>query len=200
MNVVELSSRIALKNILFLTDFSEPSEAALPFAVAIARGYGAKVYTLNAFMPAPYAYTTSELSAAAMEVQEENAKAEMHRVEASFAGLPHESIIERGIGVWPAVQQATREHAIDLVVLGTHGRTGAAKLLLGSVAEEIFRTVECPVLTVGPQANFCPDRSGKFHQVLFATNFSSDSREAAACAVSLALESEAHLTMMHVIR
>jgi len=55
------------------------------------------------------------------------------------------------------------------------------------------------VLTVGPQANFCQDRSGRFHQVLFATNFSSDSREAAACAVSLALESEAHLTMMHVI-
>jgi nucleotide-binding universal stress UspA family protein len=121
--IAESTSKIALKNILFLTDFSEPSEAALPFAVTIARGYGAKVYTLNAFMPAPYAYTTPELSAAAMEAQEENAKAEMHRVEASFAGLPHESIIERGIGVWPAVQQATREHAIDLVVLGTHGRS-----------------------------------------------------------------------------
>jgi nucleotide-binding universal stress UspA family protein len=83
--------------------------------------------------------------------------------------------------------------------LGTHGRSGAAKLLLGSIAEEIFRSLECPVLTVGPLANFCEDRSGKFHQVLFATNFSSDSREAAACAVSLALESQAHLAMMYVI-
>jgi nucleotide-binding universal stress UspA family protein len=199
MSVVELSSRIALKNILFLTDFSEPSEAALPFAVAIARGYRAKVYTLNAFIPAPYVYAP-ELSAAAIEVEEENAKVEMHRVEAAFTGLPHESIIERGIGVWPAVQQAMREHAIDLVVLGTHGRTGAAKLLLGSVAEEIFRRSPVPVLTIGPGVRSGAHNGGRFRRVLFATDLSVDSAAAAPYAVSLAQENHARLVLLHVMR
>ena len=66
MPTVETSSRIAVKNILFLTDFSEPSEVALPFASAIARGYGAKVYVLNVLMPASYVYLTPELTAAAI--------------------------------------------------------------------------------------------------------------------------------------
>lgn len=200
MSVVELSSRIALKNILFLTDFSEPSEAAQPFAVAIARGYRAKVYTLNAFMPAPNVYTTPELSAAAIEVEEENAKVEMRRVEAAFAGLAHEAILERGIGVWPAVQQAMREHAIDLVVLGTHGRTGAAKLLLGSVAEEIFRRSPVPVLTIGPGVRNGVHNGGRFRRVLFATDLSVDSATAAPYAVSLAQENHARLVLLHVMR
>ena len=200
MSVVELTSRIALKNILFLTDFSEPSEAALPFAVAIARGYRAKVYTLNAFMPAPYVYTTPELSAAAIEVEEENAKVGMRRVEAAFAGLPHESILERGIGVWPAVQQAMREHAIDLVVLGTHGRTGAAKFLLGSVAEEIFRRSPVPVLTIGPGVRNGAHNGGRFRRVLFATDLSVDSATAAPYAVSSAQENHARLVLLHVMR
>ena len=55
------------------------------------------------------------------------------------------------------------------------------------------------MLTVGPLANYCQDRTGKFHQILFATDFSSDAHYAAAFAVSLALESQAHLAVMHVI-
>ncbi|MGA8145526.1 MAG: universal stress protein [Candidatus Acidiferrales bacterium] len=200
MTIVQSSSRIALKSILFLTDFSEPSEAALPFAAAIARGYGAKVYALNVFMPAPYIYTTPELSAAAIEAEEENAKVEMRRVEASFAGLPHELIVERGIGVWHAVQQVMREHAIDLVVLGTHGRTGAEKLLLGSVAEEIFRLSPVPVLTIGPGVRNGAHSGGRFHRVLFATDFSADSVAAAPFAASLAQENHARLILLHVMR
>ena len=60
MKTVEASTRVTLKNILFLTDFSEPSEAALPFAVAIAREYGAKVHALHVLTPAPYVYSTPD--------------------------------------------------------------------------------------------------------------------------------------------
>jgi nucleotide-binding universal stress UspA family protein len=150
MSIAEPVSRISLKNILFLTDFSAPSEAALPFAAAIARGYGARVYALHVFMPPPYVFMTPELTAAAMEAEDENARAEMRRVESQLAGLEHESIIEQGIGVWDAVEQVIQEHHIDLLVLGTHGRTGAEKVLLGSVGEEIFRRSPVPVLTIGP--------------------------------------------------
>ena len=65
-------------------------------------------------------------------------------------GLTHETIIERGGAVWPVLSQVLKEREVDLVVLGTHGRTGAQKLLLGSSAEEVFRRARVPVLTIGP--------------------------------------------------
>jgi len=74
----------------------------------------------------------------------------MTRVESRFSGLGCEAILERGIDVWPAVDREIKRHAIDLIVLGTRGRTGTKKLLFGSVAEEIFRRSPVPVLTIGP--------------------------------------------------
>jgi nucleotide-binding universal stress UspA family protein len=141
---ISAGPKIALKNILFLTDFSEPSEAALPFAAAVARHYGAKVYALNVVVPAAYVSTSPDLASTMIEAVEENAKLSMNRVQACFGGVDKESIIERGIDVWSAVEQAIQEHEVDLIVLGTHGRTGATKFLLGSVAEEIFRRSPVP--------------------------------------------------------
>ena len=124
----------------------------------------------------------------------------MRRVEAAFAGLSHETIVERGIGVWPAVQQAMKDHSIDLIVLGTHGRTGAEKFLLGSVAEEIFRLSSVPVLTIGPGVRNGAHSGGRFHRVLFATDFSADSVAASPYAVSLVQENRARLVLLHVMR
>jgi nucleotide-binding universal stress UspA family protein len=200
MPTVQSSVGISLRNMLYLTDFSEPSEAALPFASAIARGYGAKVYALHVFLPDPYVYTTPELTAAAIEGLEEAAKASMVRVESSLAGLRHETIVERGIGIWAAVEQAIKDHAIDLIVLGTHGRTGAEKFLLGSVAEEIFRRSPVPVLTIGPGVRSSTHSGGRFHRVLFATDFTADSVAAAPYALSLAQENQARLVLLHVMR
>jgi nucleotide-binding universal stress UspA family protein len=200
MPTVASSAGISLKNILYLTDFSEPSEAALPFVSAIARGYGAKIHALHVFMPAPYVYTTPALTIAAIEAQEESARASMIRVESSLAGLSHETIVERGIGIWPAVEQAIKEQAIDLVVLGTHGRTGAEKFLLGSVAEEIFRRSPVPVLTIGPGVRGGTHSGGRFHRVVFATDFTADSVAAAPYALSLAQEDQARLVLLHVMR
>jgi nucleotide-binding universal stress UspA family protein len=72
-------------------------------------------------------------------------------------------------------------------------------LLLGSVAEEIFRKVPCPVLTVGPRASMPYGPDGKFREILYATDFSSESLGAAAYAVSLAQEFQARLILLHVI-
>ena len=200
MSVVETGSRISLKNILFLTDFSGPSELALPFAAAIARWYGATVYSLYVFTPPSYVYTTPELRGAAIEAEEENAKAEMRRVESQFAGLSHEVIVAQGLDVWDAVARTIKDHAIDLIVLGTHGRTGAEKLLLGSVAEEIFRRSPVPVLTIGPGVRSGAHNGGRFNRVLFATDFTAASVAAAPYALSLAVENRARLVLLHVMR
>jgi len=192
--------RVAINNILYLTDFSQPSEAALPFAAAIAREYGAKVYAFHALIPAVYTYTTPETATAALDAQEDDAQANMQRVNAQLSGLTHETIVERNTGVWPAVENAIREYAIDLIVVGTHGRTGAQKLLMGSVAEEIFRRSHVPVLTIGPGEKHGAHRGARFHHVLFATDFSEESLAAARYALSMAQENEARLTLLHVMK
>lgn len=200
MKTAETGARITLKNILFLTDFSEPSEAALPFAVAIAREFGATVQALHVLLPEPYVYTAPETTAVAIEAQEENAQAEMQRVEAQLTGVPHEVTVVRGVGVWTALEEAITGCSADLIVLGTHGRTGAQKLLLGSVAEEIFRVARVPVLTIGPWVRNTVHNGARFNRVLFATDFTPESLAATPYAISLAQEHQARLILLHVIR
>src|ERR1039457_7016502 len=85
MLTVEARKRIALKNILFLTDFSEPSAAALPFATMIARSYGAKVTALHILLPSVYQAKVKLATVA--DDQEDLAIAEMERVEAELVGI-----------------------------------------------------------------------------------------------------------------
>jgi len=199
-NLKQAGARVTLKNILFLTDFSEPSEAALPFAAAVAREYGAKVYAYHALIPAAYVYTTPELVQTGIEAQEEAAEVNMKRAEAQLVGVPHEMIVERTTGIWPSLEQAIVDYNADLIVLGTHGRTGAEKLLLGSVAEEVFRRARVPVLTIGPRAQRSIHTGAKFHNVLYATDFSKESLAAAPYAISMAEENQAHLVLLHVMK
>ena len=201
MKTAATGTRIALKNILFLTDFSEPSQAALPFAVAMAREFGAKVHALHVLAPDPYvyAYAAPETIAVAIEAQEEAAEAEMQQVAAQFGVVPHDVAVMRGAGVWPALEQAIVDWSADLIVLGTHARTGLHKLMLGSVAEEIFRRSPIPVLTIGPWARQGAHNAAQFHRVLFATDFSPEAVAAAPYAISLAEEHQARLTLLNVI-
>lgn len=196
MRTIEAGAPVRIKKNLYLTDFSQPSEAALPFATALGCGYGASVCALHVLIPAPYVYTTPSLSAAAIEAEKENALAKMQQVNSQLAGLQHDTIVERGIEVWPTVQQAIQDDDIDLIVLGTHGRTGAEKLLLGSVGEEIFRRSPVPVLTIGPGVRSSVHNGAWFHRVLFATDFTPESLAAAPYAVSLAKENQSHLLLV----
>ncbi|HLW80610.1 MAG TPA: universal stress protein [Candidatus Acidoferrales bacterium] len=199
MTTVQTGSRITFKNVLLLTDFSERSEAALPFAMGVARTYGAKLHAFHVLLPTPSAYYTPEFTVAAIESDEERAQAEMQRIESQLSGLPHDVSIERDIAVWPSLEQEIAEDDIDLLVLGTHGRTGAQKLLLGSVAEEIFRRSDVPVLTIGPGVRSRAHNDAHFHRVLFATDFSPHSLAAWPYALSFAQENQAHLILLHVI-
>jgi nucleotide-binding universal stress UspA family protein len=86
------------------------------------------------------------------------------------------------------------------MILGTHGRTGAMKLLLASVAEEIFRRASVPVLTIGPSVRKGFHTGGQFRRVLFATDFTREAQTAAPYAISMAQENQARLLLLHVMR
>jgi nucleotide-binding universal stress UspA family protein len=115
-------------------------------------------------------------------------------------GLTHDTAIKRGFDVWPTVEDAILEHKPDLIVLGTHGRTGAQKLIMGSVAEEIFRRSPVPVLTIGPAVNRGLHSGARFHRILFATDFTPESLAAAPWAISMAQENLARLILLNVLR
>ena len=91
------------------------------------------------------------------------------------------------------------EREIDLIALGTHGRTGFKKALIGSAAEEVFRRTGVPVLTIGPGVQSGAHNGGRFHCVLFASALDAVSTAATPYAVSLAQENQSRLVLLHVL-
>src|SRR6516162_5805353 len=198
MKAVQARTRITLQNILFATDFSEAADAAAPIAIQIARRYGAKVYGVhvNRFedytAAAPNAWAAMAEAAAA----EKETKEDAGRLNEQLRGIAHEVVIGEG-NTWEVMSNLIEEKEIDLIVLGTRGRTGLGKVILGSVAEQILRQSPCPVLTVGPHVNPWSDEYVKMREILYATNLTTDTPVAAPYAISLAQENQAHLVLLH---
>jgi nucleotide-binding universal stress UspA family protein len=191
--MTEIPTSVQLKQILYLTDFSQPSEAALPFAVGIARSHGATVHVLHVLTAPLDAYPDS------LKADRQIAETEMKRVEAKLAGLPHDTTLAHALDLWPPIAKTIDENHIDLIVAGTHGRTGPGRLVLGSVAEEIFRRSPVPVMTVGPGVKPGKVGEGSLDRILFATDFAPHSAAALPYAVALAKENHARLLLLHAL-
>lgn len=197
MKAPETGSFAAVKSILFATDFSEAAKRAQSYATGLANQFGAKLYVVHSNEPPNYALrpenwrdANAESAAAMRELQKS--------VSRDFAGLESEFSFGEG-SAWQGVESVLQKHKIDLIVLGTRGRTGIGKLVLGSQAEEILRRAPCPVLTVGPKSELITSGENQIKEVLYATDFSPTSRAAASYAASLALALPAHLNLMHVV-
>jgi len=126
------------------------------------------------------------------------AQASMKNLEPQCKDVAHQMRVCSG-DVWAELSAIVRDESIDLIVLGTHGRTGVSKAVFGSVAEKIFRHAPCPVLTVGPNVSGEPESVVDLHTILFPTDFSPESRGALPYAVSLAREHRSRLYLLHVI-
>ena len=198
MNTAAVQAPSRIQHILFATDFSSAAASAIPYVKKLAKHYEADVFAFHVRPPVVNPMTRP----ATWPVDMEFAKAqdEEHRRELlqTFSGVPTKVLIEEG-DISSELKKAIEKNNVDLVVLGTHGRSGIGKLLLGSIAEEIFRTTACPVLTVGPHSVSNHVTTGELREVLFATDFTSESKAPAAYAVSLAQEFQARLAMVHVI-
>jgi nucleotide-binding universal stress UspA family protein len=198
MQAVQARTRITLKNILFATDFSQAADAAAPIAIQIARRYGAKVYGVHVNRFDDYTAAAPNAWAAMAEAAEKETKEDAGRLNEQLQGVEHEVVIGEG-NLWEVLSNVIQQKEIDLVVVGTRGRTGFGKTLLGSVAEQILRQSPCPVLTVGPHVNPWSDEYVKMREILYATNLATDTPVAAPYAISLAQENQAHLVLLHVI-
>ena len=136
---------IVLKNILVPTDFGPAADAALTYGRALAKQFGARLHLLHAaendFLRAsvtdPYV-----LKASIARQLEQRLTAEDRTDRAAHA------VMETADRPSDAIVAYAKDSGIDLIVMGTHGRTGVSHLLVGSVAERVVRTAPCPVLTV----------------------------------------------------
>lgn len=206
---------ISIKNVLYATEFSATSEAALPYATAICRHFGSKLHVAHVLSDTNLLLITGGVDYVSVGTLYEDAHTEaqekIQQVAGRFGEIPHRTYVRHG-QVWTNLNNIVAENVIDLIVVGTHGRGGLGKLLLGSVAEDILRHAPCPVLTVGPK--ICGRaKLREFHgsgrelapvelelqHILYATNFTPASPLGASLAISLAEEFGARLTLMHAI-
>lgn len=145
---------ITLKNVLVATDFGEPAGAALTYGRALAHAFGARLHVLHVveevyissygseFYIPPDPNVQNEVDAAARK------QLDSLLIDSDGSGPLTEGVLRHSNSASQAIVEYAKAAAIDLIVMGTHGRMGVAHLLLGSVAERVVRTASCPVLTV----------------------------------------------------
>lgn len=200
---------IELKQVLCPVDFSDFSRHALAQAAVIARWYDAALTVFHAYPAGPPpvllgAYlapiSTEPVPPPTPETHNE-ILAELKR----FAGAVNTADVlvrfeARPGGAVQAILDEAKSLSADLIVLGTHGRSGLDRLLLGSVAERVLRKARCPVLTVPPPVSGVEEDALRlFKRILCPVDFSDPSFAALNYALSLAKEADAQLLLMHVI-
>jgi nucleotide-binding universal stress UspA family protein len=174
--------RISLQNILLATDFSSCSETALSYAIGMCRRYSATLYMVSV-VPAEISDDVHPSDPFYLRHCAENKMANLVKSEL-FKGIKHHELVKEGFGfISEVLSELIRGLEIDLIVLGTHGRGGIKKLVLGSVAEEIANSAYRPVLTVGPHISSKLGPELKLRRILYATDLLPGSARALAYAV-----------------
>lgn len=143
---------LSIRRILFPTDFSEPAEYAWPYALTFAQEFEAEVHLLHVIAPPPrlteaYAVTFDPEGTVQALMVEASTSLDGQVEAAKSRGLIFRREVRVGVDHREIIDYATK-HDIDLIVMATHGRTGLAHVLLGSVAEKVVRNAPCPVLTI----------------------------------------------------
>lgn len=198
MASASIATQVSLKTILFATDFSEASEKALPFTAALARKHQSKVFIAHVLPEPQPAITRPGISE-----RDEHLRAESTNLlqefgnSALFKDIPHEELLLEGL-CWSTLEKVIEDKGVDLVILGTHGRSGLGELLLGSVAEAVFRHSPCPVITVGPHSRLLHTAEAEIDRVLYTTDLAGH-YDALPYALSIAEENNAQLIMLHVL-
>lgn len=135
-----------LKKILVPFDFSTHSQHAFEIACSLARDYAGRLVLLHV-VPPPIVVGEVGMPVYSVDEDKEVATRKLHQVKCSGAAVPLDYHVKIGD---PAIEilELAREGHCDLIVMGTHGRSGFRRVIAGSVAEEVLRSAPCPVLTV----------------------------------------------------
>lgn len=190
---------IHIRRILFATNFAEASAAALPYAAALARVFGAEIDALHVIPPERYEHLRHRHLDAALRQMKQEAASRIHTLLSAsrFSDIPFRVTIDHGEVLAVVATFAARQDA-DLIVAGSHGRHGIQKLISPAVDEEIACAASRPVLLIGPEVSIEPEAETHIRGILHATNFEPKSIPALHYAYALAEKFAAELYLMHV--
>jgi nucleotide-binding universal stress UspA family protein len=197
---------LKIERILCPVDFSEFSDRACDYAHSFARHFGAKLFVLHVTQGFVPTYP-SEISPSliehfyAQQVVEAEERVRELRARQHWSDVEHEVVLEPGL-VADTILRFVESKNIDLITMGTHGRRGLDRLVLGSVTERILRTARPPVLAVHslPQGTATArEEPAQFRKILFCTDFSDNSPRALEYAFLLACKYKAAISLLHVI-
>ena len=193
---------IEFKQIICPVDFSESSVRALAYAAALARWYDAQLTVLHVVPTFEAMQVRGDLGEPVRVVTpmpREQVLEEMSRSLNLAALSPRATpIAESGDPQATIIDQAISKKA-DLIVMGTHGRRGFKRLLLGSVTEAVLREAPCPVLTVPPHAPASVSEAVTFKRILCPIDFSPSALQALGFALDLARQADGRVTLLHVV-
>ena len=138
---------LPIKTILHPTDFSDLAGHAFQMACALARDYGARLIVCHVYQPPPVVYGEFGVAPPPPEEAPESLRERLANIHPADEGVDVQHYLLEGD---PAEEifELARDSMCDLIVMGTHGRTGLGRLLMGSVAERVMRRAPCPVLTI----------------------------------------------------
>ena len=190
---------IRIQSILCPVDFFPASRRALDYAIALARNYEAKLYILHVIstvIPSAYEYsiTTAELTRS----MEKTSRPEMEEMEkrATQAGVDAKIEVRTG-DVRDEIKTAINRTGAGMVIMGTHGRRGFDRWFMGSTTESLLRHVPVPLLMISAPKPF--KAPPEIKRILVTTDFSEGTPDVLAYAFSIAQESQAKITLLHVI-
>lgn len=196
----------AMQRVLCPVDFSDGCRHGVDVAVALARGAGGRLTALHVLQPVPalVPFTDPLSHPPGLWTPEdiESVRKDVLRFvagEGAGSGVPVEALCVEGNPAREILRTAEAVPA-DVIVMGTHGRSGFTRLLLGSVTEKVLRHAPCPVLTVPPRApESVPAGAKVFSTIVAAVDFSDSSQAALKRAVELARQYGATLTAVHIV-
>jgi nucleotide-binding universal stress UspA family protein len=198
MTILGNPVEVSLENILFATDFSSSAQTAKLYVQALAERYRSRVRLLHVVdLAAAFKAPDAGLS---IDVFRRIGEESLSRLQSELLAekIRVEAVLSEATDPATEILQAAQDGSTDLLVIGTRGHKGLARLVLGSTAEELIHQAKCPILTIGPGVP-PPKQPVNFHRIVYATDFSPEAAKACVFALSFAQDFGAHLYLCHVL-
>jgi nucleotide-binding universal stress UspA family protein len=190
---------IRMKRILFATNFTETSAAALPYAAAFARRFNAEICATHIIPHEEYAHLEPAQRDETVSRMKQTARKRIKRLlaQSRFNDIRFRIILDHG-DVMETISKVVESEQIDLIVAGSHGRHGPQKLVFPAVDESIARMAECPVLLVGPHVVLEPAAETDIQRILHPCDFRTYSGAGLKYSYALAQAYGADLYLLHI--
>jgi nucleotide-binding universal stress UspA family protein len=198
MTIIGNQIAVNLDTILFATDFSPGAETAGLYVQALAARYQSQVRLMHVVdLGAAFKGPDADLS---IDIFRRSGEESLTRLANDLVSqkIRVETVLGEAVDPAAEILQAAQDRSVDLLVIGTRGHKGLARLVLGSTAEELIHRARCPILVIGP-AVAAPKQPLNFQRIVYATDFSPEAAKACVFASSFAQDFGAHLYLCHVL-